>query len=351
MAWMSKSEAATALGLSPLVLSRKIAVGTFSAKSVGGRVLVDVPDGHGNAAETTESHTDRTGEVHTNTFSADILIPAIPPAENQESTDNSQCELNAGGLDFPEVVNDENAVEPGTEPNPARAIDDSGDVGSVAGAALDAVDRVRVLCDQESAYAREDADRAWRSVERTERRLRQVAWVAASVLLIAVIGIGWQDRSHARMARISAARVAELETVVAAAESREGGEVDTLRATVSALRNEAALARERTAEVRDGLQARLTDAGAELAATRVELDHVCWERDEAMRLRDRLKNEVAGQREHIEKMQSMQANLAARTLQRLIDESWDVKPDTSSVVQEKAELGDKPMTAQRASRQ
>lgn len=178
-----------------------------------------------------------------------------------------------------------------------------------------------------------------------------MAWVAASALLIAVIGISWQDRSHANMSRISAARVAELETVVAAAESREGGEIDALRATVSTLREDAALARERAAEVGDGLQAQLADAGAELAAMRVELDHVCWERDEAMRLRDRLKNEVAGQREHIEKMQSMQANLAARTLQRLIDESWDVKPDTSSVVQEKAESGDKPMTTRRVSRQ
>ena len=356
MAWMSKSDAAIALGLSPLVLSRKIAVGKFSAKSVGGRVLVDVPDGRDNGAETTESHVDRAGDVNANTTSADILIPVTAPIEDEEHTDISPCELKARGIDVPEAENTddaekaENAVEPEAQPHPGRAMDESCDGGSVA-AALDAVDRVRVLCDQEAAFAREDADRAWRSVERTERRLRQVAWVAASALLIAVIGISWQDRSHANMSRISAARVAELETVVAAAKSREGGEIDALRATVSTLREDAALARERAAEVGDGLQAQLTDAGAELAAMRVELDHVCWERDEAMRLRDRLKNEVAGQREHIEKMQSMQANLAARTLQRLIDESWDVKPETSSVVQEKAESGDKSVTTRQASRQ
>ncbi|MCH9035168.1 MAG: hypothetical protein IID42_11820 [Planctomycetes bacterium] len=353
MAWMSKSDAAIALGLSPLVLSRKIAVGKFSAKSVGGRVLVDVPDGRDNGAETTESHEDRAGDVNANTTSADIRNPVTAPIEDEEHTDISPCESKARGTDVPEVeVTDdaENAVEPEAQPHPGRAMDESCDVGSVA-AALDAVDRVRVLCDQDAAFAREDADRAWRSVERTERRLRQVAWVAASALLIAVIGISWQDRSHANMSRISAARVAELETVVATAKSREGGEIDALRATVSTLREDAALARERAAEVGDGLQAQLTDAGAELAAMRVELDHVCWERDEAMRLRDRLKNEVAGQREHIEKMQSMQANLAARTLQRLIDESWDVKPDTSSVVQEKAESGDKSVTTRQASRQ
>ncbi len=83
MAWMSKSDAATALGLSPLVLSRKIAVGRFSAKSVGGRVLVDVPDGRDNGAETTESRGDRAGDVNANTVSADILIPVTAPNEDE----------------------------------------------------------------------------------------------------------------------------------------------------------------------------------------------------------------------------------------------------------------------------
>ncbi len=350
MAWMSKSDAAIALGLSPLVLSRKIAVVAFYAKSVGGRVLVDVPDDRDNGAETTESHDDRAGDVNADTVSADILIPVTAPTKDEEYTNVSQSVLEAEGPDASVVEKDQDLGASEAVSDLAHAIDESCDVGPLA-AALDAVDRVRLLCDQEAAIAREDADRAWRSVERTELRLRQVVWVAAAVLLIAVIAMGWQDRSHARMSRKSAARVAELETALATVESREGGEIDGLRATVSALRDEAALARDDASEVRDGLQARLTDAGAELAAMRVELDHVCWERDEAMRLRDRLKNEVAGQREHIEKMQSMQANLAARTLQRLIDESWDAKPDTSSVVQEKSESGDQPVTTQRASRQ
>lgn len=357
MAWMSKSEAAIALGLSPLVLSRKIAVGKFSAKSVGGRVLVDVPDRSDIGAEPNESLEDHVDKVNAKTIPADIMIPVTLRNEDETGTDESRSVLPSKGADAFAGENDQNPVAPEAVSDPLHAIDDSGDGGSLA-AALDAVDRTRVLCDQEVAFAREDADRAWRSVERTERRLRQVVWVAASVLLIAVIVMGWQDRSQARLSRSSTARVAELEAVLAAAESREGGEIDGLRATVSVLRDEAALARDEAAfargdeaEARDDLQVRLTDVGAELAATRVELDHVCWERDEAMRLRDRLKNEVAGQREHIEKMQSMQANLAARTLQRMIDESWDVTPVAPSVHQETAEFGDKPVTTQQASRQ
>ncbi|MCH8147356.1 MAG: hypothetical protein IH987_05080 [Planctomycetes bacterium] len=350
MAWMSKSDAAIALGLSPLVLSRRIAVGKFSAKSVGGRVLVDVPDGSDIGAEPTEKPEDRVDEVKANTIPADILIPVTLLNEDEINTDDSRSVLPSEGADAPAGENDQHPVAPEAVSDPVHAVDDSCGGGSLA-AALDAVDRVRVLCDQEVVVAREDADRAWHSVERTERRLRQVVWVAALVLLIAVIGMGWQDRSQARLSRTSAAKVAELEAVLAAADSREGGEIDGLRATVSNLRDEAVLTRKDAAEARDDLQARLTDAGAELAATRVDLDHVCWERDEAMRLRDRLKNEVAGQREHIVKMQSMQADLAARTLQRMIDESWDVKPVTSSVDQEKAESGDKPVTTRRASRQ
>lgn len=119
-----------ALGLSPLVLSRKITVGRFSAKSVGGRVLVDVPDDRDNGAETTENHVDRAGDVNANTVSADILIPVTAPVEDEEHTDISPCEWKARGIDVPEAESTddaekaENAVEPEAEPHPGRAMDE-----------------------------------------------------------------------------------------------------------------------------------------------------------------------------------------------------------------------------------
>ncbi len=343
MAWMSKSDAAIALGLSPLVLSRKIAVGRFSVKSVGGRVLVDVPDQRQGDRVAVDANEKPADDVESVAASRDVLIPLDKPSVCQTQVDEPRASQAASDARIAMGDDDGSRVKPNAARDPADTIDEPRDADSV-GAALDAVERIRVVGDREVAFAREEADRAWRSCEQTDRRFRRVVWIAASILVASLIGVAWLDRLHGEQLQTWAAKVAELDVSLAAVESRESGEIDVLRTSLAALRDEAT-------EARDGLQAQLTDAKAELAATRVELDHVCWERDEAMRQSDGLEKEVAGQREHIEKMQSMQANLAARTLQRLIDESWDINPETPPAFHERVESGDKPVTTRRASSQ
>lgn len=343
MAWMSKSDAAIALGLSPLVLSRKIAVGKFPVKSAGRRVLVDVPDQWQGDKVAVKANGKLADDVESVAVSRDVLIPLHKLSVRQAQVDGPRASQATSDARIAKGDDDGTGVKPKAERDPADTIAEPRDGDTVA-AALDAVDRVRVVCDREVAFAREEAERAWRSCEQTEGRLRKVVWIAASILVASLIGVAWLDRSHAEQLQTWAAKVAELDASLVAVESRESGQIDGLRATLSTFRDDAAGAR-------DGLHGQLADARAELAATRVELDHVCWERDEAMRQSDRLENEVAGQREHIEKMQLMQANLAARTLQRLIDESWDVKPDTPSVFQERVEFSDKSVTVQRSSGQ
>ena len=302
---MPKSEAAVALGLSPLVLSRQIAVGRFRTKTISGKILVDVEEREHPTDTITEDEPHR--EVDT--------VSCLP--EDTESPPESENEA-VNYLDHHPVdveTLDAGAGECAHDPASKADAYDS----EVYTAAIDTVQRVRAYCDRESGMARDEADRAWATCERAERRLRAVSVVAAGMLLVALISVAWLDRIHQRELQAWEAKVGELEVAATTSAVRDDGEAEGIRDAFATYRENA------DAERAD-LHTQLMDAKTELAASRVEIDHACWERDEAMRDRDRLANEVASQRDHIEKMQSLQVGTAARSLKNLLDESWDLTP-------------------------
>lgn len=315
MAWMPKSEAAAALGLSPLVLSRQIAVGRFRTKTVGRKVLVDIGE-----AEKRRCNANSKAEPQDASEAASHLpYEPTPAAETAESVTVGDS---AGP---PPREADRMVVTESPAPADEKPVSRPREQVTllheeeILTATLDAVDKVRAYCDQESGLARAEAEQAWSSCEKAERRLRRVAFVAATVLVGAIVGVGWLDRIHSADRAQWRGKTEETQAALASEQARQQGEAESIRAAFDTYRVEAE-------QTRETLQETLTKAKADLAASQNEIDHVCWERDEAMHDCDRLANEVASQREHIEKLQGIQANVAVKSLKDLLDETWDLAP-------------------------
>jgi|GEM_PF-2207156 len=315
MAWMPKSEAAAALGLSPLILSRQIAVGRFRTKTVGRKVLVDVGDVEKQRCSTNGEAEPRNGSR------SKSHLPYEPPPAADVAEPATDCESAAPAPRETERMVATELPPPADETPVLRPREQFTSLHEeeILTATLDAVDKVRAYCDQESGLARAEAEQAWSSCEKAERRLRRVAFVTATVFVGAIVGVGWLDRIHTAERTQWRAKTEEAQAAVASEHARQQGDAESIRAAFDAYRIEA----EQTTET---LQETLTKAQAELAASQNEIDRLCWERDQAIHDRDRLASEIASRPDHNQRLQGIEANAAAKSLKDLLDETWDPAP-------------------------
>ena len=328
MAWMSKPDAARALGISTRTLARRLADGKYNTKFDGRRILVCVPDKTtATRATPSRAHTEKIAPAaeHIATIGSDHADAITEEAEHVATTATDRTDAIAEAAEHVATTGRQ-LVEIAA----SAAIQKKHDADMVAAtsSAINEIHEVLEMLQKEVVTARQDANRALTARQRAYRTLRWISGAAAVLVLAAIIAVAWFEQHHRQVAEAWADELHQVKTSLASTEARAEGESSVLQAELAAQRERSVQTitelQDHLAAAKDQAKAVADAASRQLTALRLELDLVRRERHDAQDERRRLANEITALRPTADEPPPR------LSLRELIDESWSsVKPSTS----------------------